>query len=118
MNLPPKYVPKEDPLSAALGRAAASRPPRYTPKYPANLDLCFAANPFDERFIKDNAGRDLKPLGVLTNIWFWFKHNEAEVGPAFKPIAGAIRQVLMRECPDTLTELESHEQAAPEARPG
>lgn len=72
--LPPKHCP-----------SAATRLPTKT------LDRCFAADPFDLRFIRNSSGRELTPLGLVVNLWW-----ECE-------------QIMRRECPDTLAELLEHE---------
>jgi hypothetical protein len=79
-----------------------NKPPGY---YPPNLDFQFAADVFDLRFVDRTAQRNLTPLGVLLNVWYWYEKHEKECGPAFKPIQASIRELLEREAPDQLEQL-------------
>lgn len=78
-------------------------PPKY---YPKTLALQFAADPFDRRMHAASLGRDHTPLGLLVEIWHWYRTHEAECGAAFRPIAGSIRELLQREAPEHLEFLE------------
>ena len=71
-------------------------PPRHQPSAAKQLplktlDRFFAADPFDPRFVRNSPGRELMPLGLIVNLWWECK------------------QIMRRECPDTLTELMNRE---------
>lgn len=91
--------------------------PRSSPPpsiFPRSLDLIFAADPYDPRFISLGAGRCLTPLGAVVNAWYWLKSNPMTDTPLFAPMRATFLAVMKRECPDTLQELEKHlEQRTP-----
>lgn len=76
--------------------------------YPRDLNLCFAANSFDPRFIEKGAERHLTPLGLLINSLYWYETNKLKCGLAFRPIANSIRDMIGRLAPDALVDLERH----------
>lgn len=79
--------------------------PKYIPKKRDPFDDFFAADPFDPRFRKLAAIKDMRwtPLGILVQ-WFWWMRKHPD--PAFTPILDSVRECLNHECPDTLSYLE------------
>jgi hypothetical protein len=85
-------------------------PPRKRPVpvfHPKTLDRQFAADPFDPRMHRDSPHREHTALGLLVEIWQWYRTHEADCGPAFRPIAGSIRELLQREAPEHVEFLET-----------
>jgi len=78
-----------------------SGPPKH---YPRNLDLRFAADPFDIRMHRNSPNREHTALGLLVELFYWCRMND--VPPAFAPMLNSVKACLSRECPDALAELE------------
>lgn len=83
-------------------------PTKPPPSFPRDLQKCFAADPFDGRFVENTAERSLTPLGLLINSLYWYETNKLKCGVAFRPIANSMRDMIGRLAPDALVDLERH----------
>ena len=83
-------------MTTILDKAA---PPAHKP----TLERSFAADPFDPRMHKNNAGRDMTPLGLLLSIWNWGKFAPGSIPLV---VMNSIDALLRRECPKDIEELE------------
>jgi hypothetical protein len=52
--------------------------------------------------------RELTALGVVVNTYYWIKRHRDQFGPAAEPILASCIEVMERECPSTLKEVERH----------
>lgn len=78
---------------------APKGPPKHVPKRKPThpIEVSFAADPFDPRFVEGSADRRLTPLGMMVQT-FWY-----------------LRQRLMEVCPDQVKFLESMDEQQPPA---
>jgi hypothetical protein len=74
--------------------SAPSGPPKYRPpQKPVHpIEVAFAADPFDPRFVENTADRRLTPLGMMVQTFHY------------------LRQHLMRACPDAVRFLEKQDE--------
>ena len=79
-------------------------PPKHRRGVPRTLDKCFAADPFDKRMHRNSPKREHTPLGLCLESYWWYRTHD--IPPALVPVMNSTRELLERDCPDALAELE------------